>query len=60
MLNVECSIEHRELRIEHSLETRDTLHEERAFGRFRGGLLVFEAVGTDSVVCTVQLMRRIA
>ena len=26
MLNVECSIEHRELRSEHSLETRDTLH----------------------------------
>jgi len=46
MLNVECSIEHRELRIERSLETRDrpfdelrasracrgTLHEERALG----------------------------
>ena len=47
MLNVECSIEHQELRIEHTLETRDppfdglrasracrgTLQEERAFGR---------------------------
>ena len=28
MLNVECSIEH-------SLETRDTIHEERAIGPFR-------------------------
>ena len=37
MFNVECSIEHRELRIEHSLETRDTIHEERALERFRNG-----------------------
>ncbi len=37
MLNVECSIEHRELCIEHSLETRDTIHEERALERFRNG-----------------------
>jgi hypothetical protein len=37
MFNVECSIEHRELRIEHSLETRDTIYEERALERFRNG-----------------------
>jgi len=35
MFNVECSIKHRELRIEHSLETRDTLDEERTLGPFR-------------------------
>jgi len=35
MFNVECSIEHRELRIEHSLKTRDTLHEERDFATNR-------------------------
>jgi hypothetical protein len=29
MCNVECSIEHRELRIEHSLEIRDTFYKER-------------------------------
>ena len=29
MINVECSIEHRKLRIEHSMETRDTRHASR-------------------------------
>jgi hypothetical protein len=31
MLNVECSIEHRKLSIEHSSKTRDTLYGKRAF-----------------------------
>ena len=35
MFNVECSIKHRELRIEHSLETRHMLHEERDFATNR-------------------------
>jgi hypothetical protein len=34
MFNVDCSIEHRELRIEHSLEIRDTLNKERTLGDF--------------------------
>ena len=38
MFNVECSIEHRELRIEHFMETPDTLHKERALGQCRIGL----------------------
>ena len=32
MINVKCSIEHRKLRIEHSMETRDTLHASRFTG----------------------------
>jgi hypothetical protein len=34
MFNVECSIEHRKLRIEHSLEIRDTRYKERTLGDF--------------------------